>query len=140
MSDELDSAFDAAKLRGVFWKEHFRASPPDVQEDYIAGDIYEYLFGFQMGAYYFDELPAKNTGKDEGEYNEQRPHTQEAYRAAAHMIVRIMRDPNQPVVERFSLEQLDALEPALRDTYKTDPARWADRGEYIDWRMSQLSE
>ena len=85
--DELTSALERAKQRGLLWKEKFKNMSADEQENIVAGYLYEYVAGFEMGAPYFEELI------DEQPDQRYPKHLcKNTYRRAAKFVVSIFRD------------------------------------------------
>lgn len=82
----LDSALERAQERGRIFMRKFATLPPEEQADIIAGDIYHYVRGGEMGCFGFDELPEKPT-----KWEDDKSMCQEAYRDAARWIVRLFR-------------------------------------------------
>lgn len=85
--DELDSAMERAKQRGLEWKEKFKTKTADEQIEIVAGYLYEYVVGFEMGAPYFEELV-----DEQPEQRYPKHLSKNTYRRAARFVVSIFRD------------------------------------------------
>jgi len=82
----LDSAMARAQERGRIFMREFANMSAEEQADFIAGEIYHYVRGGEMGCFGFEELPEKVT-----KWEDDKTMCQETYRDAARWIVRLFR-------------------------------------------------
>jgi hypothetical protein len=146
MPDKLDIAMARARRRGKFWADHFREAALDDQVTVIAHNIYESLYGQKMGAAYFSGLHPISTPETihgpNGEQLDDRPFVQETYIAMAKGIIKMLRDEHDIAKAdrpRYSFEEFKTMNETARLSLMFEPRNWASRGEWISWKMDDLT-